>query len=78
MLVTNFFLSPLFILIQPSMYPTELSRVVCIITLPSEKARELGPAVWDSLSPVSSKFKYFYSGNEEIFDRLQVEKLPED
>ncbi len=58
----------LILALQPSCFPTELSRVAYIITLLVGQAREWGTAVWDGEQACCESFEAFSEELCKVFD----------
>ncbi len=58
----------LILALQPSCFPTELSRVAYIITLLVGQAREWGTAVWDGEQACCESFEAFSEELRKVFD----------
>ena len=54
--------------LQPLTYPTERSRVACMITQLSGRAREWGTAEWEKQSAICSSVSAFSDGLRKVFD----------
>ena len=54
--------------LQPLTYPTERSRVACMITQLSGRAREWGTAEWEKQSAICSSVSAFSEGLRKVFD----------
>ncbi len=55
--------------LQPSCFPTELSRVAYVITLLVGQAREWGTAMWDGEQACCESFEAFSVELRKVFDR---------
>ncbi len=55
--------------LQPSCFPTELSRVAYVITLLVGQAREWGTAMWDGEQACCESFEAFTEELHKVFDR---------